>query len=76
MAGYSFCRARTLKELRESVNRELGNGYELVGGPFVFKEDGSEALGMVCQAVFRDGSSGNPETRGKIAPSTVLIGKT
>jgi len=46
---YSIFRSRTIGGLTESVNYELGNGYELVGGPFFFIAVGHAR--MICQAV-------------------------
>lgn len=54
MDRYSFCHSRTLEGLRASVNRELASGYELVGGPFVFKQERADSLEvwqLICQAV-------------------------
>lgn len=48
---YSICRGQTLNELCTFVNIELGNGYELVGGPFSFMHDNPQALPLICQAV-------------------------
>lgn len=43
---YEIITARVVEVFEQRVNEALANGYDLVGGPFIRKED-------FCQAVFK-----------------------